>query len=72
MRLVTMPTPGVHAAPGHAAVLRLDHHGHALGLQMVPDALRHFGGQAFLHLKPAGIAVQHARQLMPTTRLLGR
>ncbi len=44
-------------------MLRLDHHGHALRVEVIPDALRHFGGQPFLDLQPLGIAVQHARQL---------
>src|SRR3546814_14782940 len=49
-----------HAAPGHAAVLRVDHHRDAVRLQMVPDALRYLGGQPFLHLEPARIAVEDA------------
>src|SRR3546814_1105912 len=49
-----------HAAPGHAAVLRVDHHRDAVRLQMVPDALRDLGGQPFLHLEPARIAVEDA------------
>ena len=43
-------------------MLRFDHHSHALGFQIVPDRLRHLGGQAFLDLQAPGIAVQHARQ----------
>src|SRR3546814_14609267 len=47
---------GADAAAGHAAVLRVDHHRDALRLQMVPDALRNLGRQAFLHLKTTRLA----------------
>src|SRR3546814_6952473 len=48
---------GADAAAGHAAVLRVDHHRDALRLQMVPDALRNLGRNAFLHRQTTTIAV---------------
>ena len=48
---------------GHAAMLRFDHNGYTARFKMVPNALCHFGGKAFLHLKPVRKAVQNTRQL---------
>src|SRR3990167_980457 len=52
-----------HAARGHAGMARLDHHGHAARLEVVPDALGDLGGELFLDLQAAGEAVEHAREL---------
>ena len=41
---------GANAAPGHTTVLRFDHDGNALRMQIIPNALRHLRGQPFLHL----------------------
>src|SRR5688572_867899 len=52
--------PGsAHPARGHARMARLDHYGDALGLELVPDALRDLGREPLLDLKPAGKTVQH-------------
>jgi hypothetical protein len=50
----------LHAASGHAPMLRFDNDSYAFGLQMFPDAVCDFGGQALLNLKPLRKSVQNA------------
>jgi hypothetical protein len=47
----------------HAAMLCLDHHRDAVGVEIVPDALGDLCGEPLLHLKPLGIAIEHAGEL---------
>ena len=54
---------GVDAAGGHAGVAGLDHHGDALGLEMLADAVGDLGGEPFLDLQPPGEAVEDAGEL---------
>jgi hypothetical protein len=64
IRLVTMLTPGVRTPRAvMQAWLASITTATPRGLQVVPDALRDFGGQPFLDLQSPGKAVQHARQL---------
>ena len=44
-------------------MLRLDNHGHALWLEIIPDALGDLGGEALLDLQTMRVALQHPRQL---------
>ena len=70
IRLVVIITPGVpHPARGHAGVAGLDHHRHALGLEVVPDAVGDLGGQPFLDLQPPRKAMHHPRQLADSDHL---
>ena len=43
---------------------------HAMRLEIVPDALRHFGSEPLLDLQAVGKAVQHPRKLGDTDHLL--
>src|SRR3546814_20385613 len=55
-------TRRTHAAPGHAAMLRVDDHRDAMRVEIVPDAARDFCGEALLHLQTPRIAIEHARE----------
>src|SRR3546814_20153988 len=52
-----------HAAPGHAAMLRVDDDRDTVRMEIVPDAARDLGGQPRLHLQPPRLAIEHARKL---------
>ncbi len=51
------------AAHHHAQVLRLDHHRHAQRLERLLDAVADLDRQPLLHLQPARIGIDHARDL---------
>ena len=51
---------------------RLYHDGHTLGLQMLPDAVGHFGRQPLLHLQAIGKGMQHAGQLGNADHIVAR
>src|ERR671910_120702 len=56
--------PGLADAPhGHAQVLGLDHHHHALGLQRAVDLVRDLDGQLLLDLRPPGVGIDQASEL---------
>jgi hypothetical protein len=54
---------GAHAPAAHAGVAGLDDHGHAQGLEIVPQAIGDLRRKPLLHLQSPGEAVQHPRQL---------
>ena len=61
---VTMVTPGfMDAARRHALMRRLDHHGDALGLQNMLDAIGDLRAHLLLHLQAARIGIHHAGEL---------
>src|SRR5215212_2268960 len=51
------------AAQGHAHVLRLEHHAHALGLELPVKPIRHLDGQPLLDLEIAAEVLDHAAEL---------